>query len=104
MKWLGDCSYSVYLMHVLVLSVGGFIARRYGVNPYLMFIVCAVAIAVGSWLSYEWVEKRSYRWLKARIDGERYAYRSRIFPDKNTRTLSGAMIGVNCAQACEEFP
>ncbi len=30
MKWLGDCSYSVYLMHVLVLSVGGFIARRYG--------------------------------------------------------------------------
>jgi peptidoglycan/LPS O-acetylase OafA/YrhL len=35
-----------------------------------MFIVCAVAIAVGSWLSYEWVEKRSYRWLKARIDGE----------------------------------
>jgi hypothetical protein len=27
-----------------------------------------------------------------------------IFPDKNTGTLSGAMIGVNCAQACEEFP
>ncbi|RON19259.1 hypothetical protein BK662_03190 [Pseudomonas frederiksbergensis] len=26
------------------------------------------------------------------------------FPDKNTRTLSGAMIGVNCVQACEEFP
>jgi hypothetical protein len=26
------------------------------------------------------------------------------FPDKNTRTLYGAMIGVNCAQACEEFP
>jgi hypothetical protein len=26
------------------------------------------------------------------------------FPDKNTGTLSGAMIGVNCRQACEEFP
>ncbi|VVM66363.1 acyltransferase family protein [Pseudomonas fluorescens] len=70
LKLLGDCSYSVYLMHVLVLSVGGFIARRYGINPYLMFVVCALAIGVGSWLSYEWVEKRSYRWLKARIDDE----------------------------------
>ncbi|WLH33304.1 acyltransferase [Pseudomonas sp. FP2196] len=70
LKLLGDCSYSVYLMHVLVLSAGGFLAQRYGINPYLMFVVCALAIGVGSWLSYEWVEKRSYRWLKARIDGE----------------------------------
>jgi len=68
LKLLGDCSYSVYLMHVLVLSAGGYLARRYGINLYLMFVVCALAIAVGSWLSYEWVEKRSYRWLKARID------------------------------------
>ncbi|MCF4996426.1 acyltransferase family protein [Pseudomonas syringae] len=70
LKLLGDCSYSVYLMHVLVLSAGGFLARRYGIDPYLMFAVCALTIGVGSWLSYEWVEKRSYRWLKARIDGE----------------------------------
>lgn len=70
LKLLGDCSYSVYLMHVLVLSAGGYLARRYGINPYLMFIVCALAIAIGSWLSYEWVEKRSYQWLRARIDGE----------------------------------
>ncbi|WP_236192711.1 acyltransferase family protein [Pseudomonas glycinae] len=70
LKLLGDCSYSVYLMHVLVLSAGGYVARRYGINPYLMFIVCALAIVIGSWLSYEWVEKRSYQWLRARIDGE----------------------------------
>ncbi|AXJ05344.1 acyltransferase [Pseudomonas fluorescens] len=70
LKLLGDCSYSVYLMHVLVLSAGGYLARRYGLNPYLMFAVCALAIVIGSWLSYEWVEKRSYQWLKARIDGE----------------------------------
>jgi peptidoglycan/LPS O-acetylase OafA/YrhL len=69
LKLLGDCSYSVYLMHVLVLSAGGYLARRYGINPYLMFVVCALTIGVCSWLSYEWVEKRSYRWLKARIDG-----------------------------------
>ncbi|NNA55879.1 acyltransferase family protein [Pseudomonas koreensis] len=70
LKLLGDCSYSVYLMHVLVLSAGGFIARQYGINPYLMFILCVLAIGVGSWMSYEWVEKRSYQWLKARIDRE----------------------------------
>jgi peptidoglycan/LPS O-acetylase OafA/YrhL len=69
LKLLGDCSYSVYLMHVLILSTGGFLARRYVINPYLMFILCAIAIGVGSWLSYEWVEKRSYQWLRARFDG-----------------------------------
>ncbi|MET0848106.1 MAG: acyltransferase [Pseudomonas sp.] len=69
-KVLGDCSYSVYLMHVLVLSVGGFVAQRYGVNPYVMFAVCVLAIGLASWASYEFVEKCSYRWLKARIDGE----------------------------------
>ncbi|WP_213938109.1 acyltransferase [Pseudomonas sp. dw_612] len=70
---LGNCSYSVYLMHVLVLSAGGFVAQRYGVNPYVMFVVCAATIGLASWASYEWVEKRSYRWLKARIDGETVA-------------------------------
>lgn len=80
LKWLGDCSYSVYLMHVLVLSAGGFIAQRYGVNPYVMFAVCVAAIAVGSWASYEWVEKCSYRWLKQRIAG--------LQPEENDGSLS----------------
>lgn len=69
LKVLGDCSYSVYLMHVLVLSAGGFIAQRYGVDPYVMFVACVAAIGAGSWASYQWVEKCSYRWLKQRIDG-----------------------------------
>lgn len=69
-KLLGDWSYSVYLMHVLVLSAGGFVAQRYGVNPYVMFVVCVATIGVASWASYEWVEKCSYRWLKGRVEGE----------------------------------
>jgi peptidoglycan/LPS O-acetylase OafA/YrhL len=69
-KLLGDCSYSVYLMHVLVLSAGGFIAQRYGINPYVMFALCVATIGVGSWASYEWVEKCSFRRLKVWIDGE----------------------------------
>jgi peptidoglycan/LPS O-acetylase OafA/YrhL len=52
------------------LSAGGFVAQRYGVNPYVMFAVCAATIGLASWASYEFVEKRSYQWLKARIDGE----------------------------------
>jgi peptidoglycan/LPS O-acetylase OafA/YrhL len=35
-----------------------------------MFVVCAATIGLASWASYEWVEKRSYRWLKELIDGE----------------------------------
>ncbi|SEE68275.1 hypothetical protein SAMN04490194_3486 [Pseudomonas migulae] len=70
----------MYLMHVLVLSAGGFVAQRYGVNPYVMFTVCVATIGVASWASYEWVEKSSYRWLKARIDGE--------LPDRGELALS----------------
>lgn len=69
-KVLGNSSYSVYLMHVLVLSAGGFVAQRYGINPYAMFGVCAAIIGLASWASYEFVEKSSYRWLKGLIDGE----------------------------------
>jgi hypothetical protein len=35
-----------------------------------MIAVSAAIIGPGSWLSYEWVEKCSYRWLKVWIDGE----------------------------------
>ncbi|MBV4473380.1 acyltransferase family protein [Pseudomonas botevensis] len=77
LKLLGDCSYSVYLMHVLVLSMGGFLAHRYGIDPYMMFILCVIAIAAGSWLSYQWVEKASYQWLKARFEGEVFEKLSR---------------------------
>jgi peptidoglycan/LPS O-acetylase OafA/YrhL len=55
---------------VLVLSAGGFVAQRYGIDSYVMFAICVVTIGVGSWASYEWVEKSSYRRLKVWIDGE----------------------------------
>jgi hypothetical protein len=42
--------------------------------------------------------------LKTVLTANRSAQLIQLFPDKNTRTLCGAMIGVNCAQACEEFP
>jgi len=68
LKVLGDSSYSVYLMHVLVLSLGGYAAQRYGLNPYAVFAGCVLVIGLAAWGSYEWVEKRSYQWLKRWAD------------------------------------
>lgn len=72
LKTLGDCSYSVYLVHLLVLYAGWFIYDRLGVNPYLVFIAfCVPMILAISWLSYQWLEKRLYHRMKAWIAGPR---------------------------------
>ncbi|WP_411379975.1 acyltransferase family protein [Pseudomonas sp. MPB26] len=64
LKVLGDCSYSVYLIHVPVLAVGQFVAERMGINPYAMLLVCVTVTAVGAYGSYQWLEQRTYRTLK----------------------------------------
>lgn len=71
LKRLGDCSYSVYLLHVLVLYGGLLLAQRYSLNPYVVFACCVPVIAVGAWLSYEWVEKGLYQRLRAWLDARR---------------------------------
>lgn len=68
LKVLGDCSYSVYLLHVLVLYGGLLMAQRFGLNPYVVFAFCVPVIAIGAWLSYEWIEKGLYRRMKAWLD------------------------------------
>ncbi|UII73846.1 acyltransferase [Pseudomonas sp. HN11] len=64
LKMLGDCSYSVYLIHVPVLAAGQLIAKRMGIDPYAMLLVCVVVTALGAYGSYHWLEKRPYRVLK----------------------------------------
>ena len=68
---MGDCSYSVYLLHVLVLYAGWLASERYGLNPYGVFAVCVPVIALGAWLSYEWIEKGLYRRMKGWLDERR---------------------------------
>lgn len=70
-KVLGDCSYSVYLLHVLVLYGGWLASERYGLNPYAVFAVCVPLIAVGAWGSYEFIEKGLYLRLKGWLDKRR---------------------------------
>jgi len=71
LKTLGDCSYSVYLLHVLVLYGGWLAAERFGLNPYAVFAVCIPVIGLGAWLSYEWIEKGLYRRMKGWLDNRR---------------------------------
>lgn len=70
LKMLGDCSYSVYLIHVLVLWAGWLLSQRLQLDPYLVFALCVPLIALASWVSYQWLERGLYRrgraWLEAR--------------------------------------
>ena len=66
LKAMGDCSYSVYLVHLLVLYAGWFITERLGINAYVVFAFFCVPTILGmSWLSYQWLEKRLYHRMKA---------------------------------------
>ncbi|MBD1586307.1 acyltransferase family protein [Pseudomonas typographi] len=66
LKALGDRSYSVYLVHLLVLYAGRCIVQQWGANAYGVFFgFCVPLIAVVSSLSYALLEKRLYRWAKA---------------------------------------
>ncbi|MCV9920382.1 acyltransferase [Pseudomonas sp. BT-42-2] len=65
LKALGDCSYSVYLIHVLVLYAGWFVSERFALNPYLVFAFCVPSIGLMSWLSYQWLERGVYQRMKA---------------------------------------
>lgn len=58
LKMLGDCSYSVYLLHVIVLSLGWYLSQRFALNPYAVLGACVPLILIAGWCSYELIEKR----------------------------------------------
>lgn len=77
LKLLGDCSYSVYLIHVLVLCAGLWVVKRTGIDPYAMLPVCIVLTALCAFASYQWLEKSTYRTLKRWFGIEESAVLSR---------------------------
>ncbi|MEW6640937.1 MAG: acyltransferase [Pseudomonadota bacterium] len=65
---LGAISYSIYLLHQLLLSFAVEAARALGATPWAYVACVAVALAVVwllAWLSYECVEMPGRRWLAA---------------------------------------
>ena len=61
---LGDWSYSTYLCHVIVLSIGFKITQIYSLNSYLMLAICCPIILILSWISYTYIEQRATAMLK----------------------------------------
>ncbi|SFO93490.1 Peptidoglycan/LPS O-acetylase OafA/YrhL, contains acyltransferase and SGNH-hydrolase domains [Ectopseudomonas composti] len=72
---MGDCSYSVYLLHVIVLSLGWYLQARLDLEPTLVIAACIPVIAVAAWGSYELIEKRFFvrakLWVGQRTDSGR---------------------------------
>lgn len=64
LKWLSDWSYSTYLVHVIVLSVGYKIVQLYGLNPYLILLCCCCVIILFSGLSYSLLERPALIFIK----------------------------------------
>lgn len=63
---LGDWSYSVYLLHVIVLWLAAYwLHERLGLTPYQTLGLSVPAILLLSWLSYEWVERKMARQVRA---------------------------------------
>ncbi|PTQ73862.1 acyltransferase [Pseudomonas sp. GV071] len=81
LKSLGDCSYSVYLVHVLVLSLGWYLTQRYDLNIYWMIGACIPAIVLASWGSYELIEKRFFQQAKVWLDTPNAVTNRSAIPD-----------------------
>jgi peptidoglycan/LPS O-acetylase OafA/YrhL len=77
LMWLGDISYSLYLLHWFVLFVTTEIARRLpGLDfahlsraPSLALIAVLIAVSLAlATLSFRFIEVRGRRWLRQRLD------------------------------------
>lgn len=63
---LGDWSYSVYLVHIIVLWCGAYLLDQH-LAPYLILTLCVPVITLGSWLSFTYIEMGLSRRLKHRF-------------------------------------
>lgn len=66
---LGDKSYAVYLLHLLVLSAGLYSVEKFGWNRPLVSVACIGVIAGLSTLSYRYFEAPVRKWARERILG-----------------------------------
>ncbi len=81
LRWLGDCSYSVYLWHWPLLIFAAVIHPRTSV-PLTAFVV-GLTLLLG-WLSYRWIEQ---------------PFKHGLFPSWSSRRLVSAALGLCLAVA-----
>jgi len=69
--FLGDISYSLFLVHPLVIVFLGRLLRLVGLESwtsgFAYFILSILVILVVSYISYRLVEQRLHRWLSAKL-------------------------------------
>ncbi|MGJ8526225.1 hypothetical protein LMG33818_001974 [Halomonadaceae bacterium LMG 33818] len=65
LKHMGDWSYSVYLVHIIVLWCAAYTLHQLlGFSPIETLIMSIPFIVLFSWLSFTFIEKGASRWLK----------------------------------------
>ncbi|RKQ96936.1 peptidoglycan/LPS O-acetylase OafA/YrhL [Kushneria sinocarnis] len=68
LRKLGDQSYSVYLIHIIVLWTGHRVLyEHYDWDLLATLVPCIALIGLLSWASFEWIETRLSRWLKRQL-------------------------------------
>ena len=84
-SYIGDASYSIYLVHPFALALGAVLLKKVGlVSPGWLFVVCIVAVAMtAGFACYELVEKRLLQYFRPKIDGlfDRFEARRASVPD-----------------------
>ena len=70
-SYIGDASYSIYLVHPFALALAAVVLKKVGlVSPGWVFVCVITAAAIGAGcVCYEWLEKPLLRYFRPRIDG-----------------------------------
>lgn len=70
-SYIGDASYSLYLVHPFSLALCAVVLKKIGlVSPgWLFLVICTAASMLAGFVCYELIEKRLLNYFRPRIDG-----------------------------------
>jgi len=75
LKYIGDASYSLYLVHSGIISAGYIILRKFGlfgwVGEGVVYFGMAALATVGGCITHSFIEKPVLNWIRARSDARK---------------------------------